>query len=60
MHLRSKEHRASRAGNSNADLPTGRSAGKGTDSDVTLQAFAGIGYCFCVWFSMVFGYRYLH
>jgi opacity protein-like surface antigen len=32
----------------------------GLDSNFTLQAFAGIGYQFCDWFSMVLGYRYLH
>ena len=34
--------------------------GFGVDSDVTLQAFAGIGYRFCDWFSAVLGYRYLY
>jgi len=34
--------------------------GFGVDSDVTLQAFAGIGYRFCDWFSMALGYRYLY
>ena len=34
--------------------------GFGVDSDFTLQAFAGIGYRFCDWFSMVLGYRYLY
>jgi hypothetical protein len=34
--------------------------GFGVDSDLTLQAFAGIGYRFCDWFSMVLGYRYLY
>jgi len=34
--------------------------GFSVDSDVTLQAFAGIGYRFCDWFSMVLGYRYLY
>jgi len=34
--------------------------GFGVDSDVTLQAFAGIGYRFCDWFSMMLGYRYLY
>ena len=34
--------------------------GFSVDSDLTLQAFAGIGYHFCDWFSMVLGYRYLY
>ena len=34
--------------------------GFGVDSDLTLQAFAGIGYRFCDWFSMMLGYRYLY
>ncbi len=34
--------------------------GFGVDSDLTLQAFAGIGYQFVDWFSMVLGYRYLY
>ena len=34
--------------------------GFSVDSDVTLQAFAGIGYRFCDWFSMLLGYRYLY
>jgi hypothetical protein len=34
--------------------------GFGVDSDLTLQAFGGIGYRFCDWFSMVLGYRYLY
>jgi opacity protein-like surface antigen len=34
--------------------------GFGVDSDLTLQAFAGIGYHFVDWFSMVLGYRYLY
>ncbi len=34
--------------------------GFGIDSDLTLQAFAGIGYRFCSYFSMVLGYRYLY
>jgi len=34
--------------------------GFSVDSDLTLQAFAGIGYHFCDWFSMALGYRYLH
>jgi len=34
--------------------------GFGVDSDVTLQAFAGIGYRFSDLFSMVLGYRYLY
>jgi len=34
--------------------------GFGVDSDLTLQAFAGIGYRFCDWFSMLLGYRYLY
>jgi hypothetical protein len=34
--------------------------GFSVDSDVTLQAFAGIGYRFCDWFSMVLGYRCLY
>jgi hypothetical protein len=32
----------------------------GLDSDFTLQAFGGVGYHFCDWFSMVLGYRYLY
>jgi hypothetical protein len=32
----------------------------GLDSDFTLQAFGGIGYRFCDWFSMTLGYRYLY
>ena len=34
--------------------------GFSVDSDMTLQAFGGIGYRFCDWFSMVLGYRYLY
>ena len=34
--------------------------GFSVDSDLTLQAFAGIGYRFCDWFSAVLGYRYLY
>jgi len=34
--------------------------GFGIDSDLTLQAFAGIGYSFTDWFSTVLGYRYLY
>jgi len=34
--------------------------GFSVDSDVTLQAFAGIGYRFSDWFSMLLGYRYLY
>ena len=34
--------------------------GFGVDSDLTLHAFAGIGYQFVDWFSMVLGYRYLY
>jgi hypothetical protein len=34
--------------------------GFSVDSDLTLQAFAGIGYRFCDWFSMLLGYRYLY
>lgn len=34
--------------------------GFGVSSDLTLQAFAGIGYRFTDWFSMVLGYRYLY
>jgi len=34
--------------------------GFSVDSDLTLQAFTGIGYRFCDWFSMVLGYRYLY
>jgi hypothetical protein len=34
--------------------------GFSVDSDLTLQAFAAIGYRFCDWFSMALGYRYLH
>jgi opacity protein-like surface antigen len=34
--------------------------GFGASSDLTLQAFAGIGYRFTDWFSMVLGYRYLY
>lgn len=34
--------------------------GFGLDSDLTLQAFGGIGYRFCGWFTMVLGYRYLY
>jgi len=34
--------------------------GFSVDSDLTLQAFAGIGYHFCDWFSMTLGYRYLY
>ena len=34
--------------------------GFGVDSDLTFQAFAGIGYHFVDWFSMVLGYRYLY
>jgi hypothetical protein len=34
--------------------------GFGVDSDLTLQAFSGIGYRFSDWFSMVLGYRYLY
>jgi hypothetical protein len=34
--------------------------GLGVDSDLTLQAFAGIGYRFCDWFSMMLGYRCLY
>ena len=34
--------------------------GFSVDSDLTLQAFAGIGYQFCDWFSAVLGYRYLY
>ena len=30
------------------------------DSDLTLQAFAGIGYRFTDWFSTVLGYRYMY
>lgn len=30
------------------------------DSDLTLQAFGGIGYRFCDWFTVVLGYRYLY
>jgi hypothetical protein len=30
------------------------------DSDLTLQAYAAIGYRFCNWFSMELGYRYLY
>ena len=34
--------------------------GFGIDSDLTLQAYAGIGYHFADWFSMALGYRYLY
>ncbi|MBI5553007.1 MAG: hypothetical protein HY911_15960 [Desulfobacterales bacterium] len=34
--------------------------GFGVDADLTLQAFAGIGYHFADWFSTVLGYRYLY
>jgi hypothetical protein len=34
--------------------------GFSVSSDLTLQAFAGIGYRFCDWFSMMLGYRYLY
>jgi hypothetical protein len=34
--------------------------GFSVDSDLTLQAFTGIGYHFCDWFSAVLGYRYLY
>jgi hypothetical protein len=34
--------------------------GFSVDSDLTVQAFGGIGYRFCDWFSMVLGYRYLY
>ena len=34
--------------------------GFGIDSDLTLQAFAGIGYSFNDWFSTVLGYRYMY
>jgi hypothetical protein len=34
--------------------------GFGVDSDLTLQALAGIGYHFADWFSMALGYRYLY
>ena len=34
--------------------------GFGVDSDLTLQAYAGIGYTFTDWFSMSLGYRYLY
>ena len=34
--------------------------GFGLDSDLTLQAYAGIGYGFCDWFSTALGYRYLY
>jgi len=34
--------------------------GFGVDSDLTLQAFAGIGYQFVDWFSMFLSYRYLY
>ena len=34
--------------------------GFSVDSDLTLQAYAGIGYRFTDWFSMSVGYRYLY
>ena len=34
--------------------------GFSVDSDLTLQAYAGIGYRFTDWFSMSLGYRYLY
>jgi hypothetical protein len=34
--------------------------GFGVDSDLTLQAYAGVGYRFNDWFSMTLGYRYLY
>ena len=34
--------------------------GFSVDSDLTLQAYAAIGYRFCDWFSMELGYRYLY
>lgn len=34
--------------------------GFGIDSDLTVQAFAGIGYRFTDWFSTVLGYRWLY
>ena len=34
--------------------------GFSVDSDLTLQASAGIGYRFCDWFSTTLGYRYLY